>query len=457
MKKNMDIDNTALFPAEAAQPDEPASEDAALFLTAPQNSKALLFGIDTGAYDAERSMQELASLAEANALEPVAEVLQARDKPDPATVMGTGRLAEAKLLAANLEAAVAIFDGELTGSQLRNLEKALGIPVMDRTMLILDIFSSRAVTREGKLQTELATLEYRLPRLAGIGTSLSRQGGGGGGGGGARRGGGEQKLEYDRRYIRSRIALLKRKLADIISRRGETRRTRQKSGVPVVALIGYTNVGKSSLVNALTGSEIGAADMLFATLDPTARKLMLPDGQTAVLIDTVGFVSRLPHNLVEAFKSTLEEAAFADLLIKVCDVSDPESAEQLHVTEEVLAGLGAGGKPELVVYNKCDLVPGMRTFSQAALCVSAHTGEGLPELQEAICRALRERVCRIAVLLPYASLALADVLRNYGAIIKETYKEDGVYYEATLDKTKLHLFQPFLIRQETDMPDSPLP
>lgn len=408
---------------------------------------ALLFGLDTGAYDAERSMQELAALAEANGMLPVAEILQKRNAPATGTVLGQGRLAEAKEIAQNLGATIAIFDGELSGSQIRNLEDRLSIAVMDRTMLILEIFSSRAVTREGKTQTELATLEYRLPRLSGLGTSLSRQGGGGGGGGGARRGGGETKLEYDRRYIRSRIVMLKKRLALMQARRDENRRARGKSDIPVVAFVGYTNVGKSSLVNALTGSDIGAQDMLFATLDPTARRLDLPDGQTAVLIDTVGFVSRLPHNLVEAFKSTLEEAAYADLLIKVCDAADPEASHQLQVTDEVLAELGAAGTHHLTVYNKCDLAPGFTPPDPAAIAVSAHTGHGLDVLQQQICRQLAHRVRQVKVLLPYNQLNLAEVLRSHGAVRLEEYREDGVYYEASVETTKAHLFQPYLFLQ----------
>ena len=444
-----DKENTRFFPDEDLMRQweeewQQAEDSITLQVNALPPVKVLLFAIDTGAYDAERSLQELAALAEANHMLPVAEVSQKRPRPDKATVIGTGRLAEAALLAQNLDAEMAVYDGELTGSQLRNIEKALEIPVIDRTLLILEIFASRATTHEGKLQTELATLEYRLPRLAGLGASLSRQGGGGGGGGGARRGGGEQKLEYDRRYIRSRISFLKRKLAQTVGRRDETRRTRQKSGAPVIALVGYTNVGKSSLINSLTGSEIGVADMLFATLDPTARKWQLPDGQTAILTDTVGFVSRLPHKLVDAFKSTLEEAAYADLLLKVCDAADPESAEQLRVTDEVLESLGCKDKPQLLVYNKCDLAPEALPFDAAALRVSAKTGEGLPQLRQAVCALLAQRTAHIQVLLPYDKLSLSDTLRSYGHIEAEEYRDNGVYFRATLEKTKLYLFEPYL-------------
>ena len=248
-------------------------------MTETQNStapvKALLFGLDLGEYDMEKSMEELAALAEAAGMEAVAEVVQKRAAPEAATYLGEGRLAEGRLLCRNLGAQCAIFDAELSGSQIRNLEEFLEVEVLDRTMLILEIFARRAVTSEGKLQTELALLRYRLPRLAGLGQSLSRQGGGGGGGTGARRGAGESKLEYDRRHVRRRIEALSERLAEVSRRREQARRSRQKSGVPVVALVGYTNVGKSSLLNRMCGAGVLEADMLFATLDPTARQLTL--------------------------------------------------------------------------------------------------------------------------------------------------------------------------------------
>ncbi len=404
----------------------------------------MLLGLDTGAYDAERSMEELAALAEANDMEPVAQLLQKRRAPDSATALGTGRLEEAKQLAENLGAQSAVYDGELSGSQLRNLSEALGLPVMDRTLLILAIFKNRAVSREGKTQTELATLEYRLPRLLGLGQVLSRQGGGGGGGGGARRGGGETQLEYDRRYIRHRITVLKKRLNAMRARREETRRSREKRAVPLIALVGYTNVGKSSLLNALTGSEIAAKDRLFETLDPTARQLQLPSGQEAILIDTVGFVSRLPHNLVEAFKSTLEEARYADLLLKVCDASDPGAPQQLAVTDEVLASLGAKGEA-LTVYNKCDRLPALQPLDPTALAVSAVTGQGLPELLAAIAKALENRVRPVSICLPYNQMALADVLRRHGNVTKEEFRPEGVYLEGQVEMQYLHRLAPFFV------------
>ena len=258
-------------------------------------------------------------------------------------------------------------------------------------MLILEIFRSRAVTNEGKLQTELALLRYRLPRLQGLGEALSRQGGGGGGRGGARRGAGETKLELDRRHVHARIDALAEKLAEMEKRRGESRKARAKTGMPVVSLVGYTNVGKSSLMNALCGPSVAEADMLFATLDPTSRKLILPSGMAVLLVDTVGFVSRLPHNLVEAFKSTLEEAAWSDVIIRVADAGDEQREEQLAVTDEVLDGLDCADIPRLTVYNKCDK-PGAMSFDPDILLTSAKTGYGLDTLLAKLDEVLSDRV-----------------------------------------------------------------
>ncbi len=407
--------------------------------------KVVLFAADCGEYDMERSMEELAALAQANGMQAVAQVIQKREHPEAATYLGEGRLEEGRLLCENLGAECAIFDAELSGSQIRNLEQLLQVQVIDRTMLILEIFASRAVTNEGKLQTELATLQYRLPRLAGLGASLSRQGGGGGGGAGARRGAGESKLEYDRRHVRRRIDALRERLQEMERRRAETRRSRLKSGVPVIALVGYTNVGKSSLLNRLCGAQVVEADMLFATLDPTARKLTLPSGLASVAVDTVGFVSRLPHNLVQAFKSTLEEAAFADVILKVCDASDPEAASQLAVTDEVLQELGCGEIPQIVVYNKCDRVENAALFDTAAVRTSARTGEGLEELLKRIDAVLGDRVRHISVLLPYDKLGQAVTMREKGTVIAEEYREQGLFLEGIVKTSDLHRYEPYLI------------
>lgn len=406
--------------------------------------RVVLLALDQGRFDAVRSLEELEALAEANGMEVAATVTQKRSTPEAGTLLGEGKVAEARLVCMNTEAECAIFDGELTGSQIRNLSAALQVEVIDRTMLILEIFRARATTNEGKLQTELATLRYQLPRLQGLGESLSRQGGGGGGGGGARRGAGETKTELDRRHLHHRIEHLEGRLKELEKRRGETRRSRRKNNVPVIALVGYTNVGKSSLMNALCGAEIFEADMLFATLDPTARKLVLPSGLTVILVDTVGFVSRLPHHLVDAFKSTLEEAAFADVILKVADASDPQAMEQLAVTDEVLDSLQCGDIPQLVLYNKCDR-PGAVAFDPSVLLTSAKTGRGLPELLARLDEVLAHRVRSIEVLLPYDKLALADILRSRGSVAEEEYRENGVYYRGTVKIDDLHRFEPYLV------------
>ena len=404
----------------------------------------VLLALDQGRYDMARSLDELRALADANGMDAVAEVVQKRATPEAATLLGEGKVAEARLVCQNVNAAAAIFDGELTGSQIRNLSAALQVEVLDRTMLILEIFRARATTNEGKLQTELATLKYRMPRLQGLGEALSRQGGGGGGGGGARRGAGETKLELDRRYLRNRIEKLESRLKELEKRRGETRRARQKNGVPVISLVGYTNVGKSSLTNALCGAEIFEADMLFATLDPTARKCTLPSGLQVILVDTVGFVSRLPHDLVDAFKSTLEEAACSDIILKIADASDSEAAEQLSVTDEVLNDLGCGDIPQVTVYNKCDRT-GVAPYDPDVLLVSAKTGYGLDSLLAKIDEILAHRVRTIEVLLPYDKLALADVFRTRGSVLAEEYRENGVYYKATVKVDDLHRFEAYLL------------
>ena len=404
----------------------------------------VLLALDQGKYDMARSLDELRALADANGMDAVAEVVQKRATPEAATLLGEGKVAEARLVCQNVNAAAAIFDGELTGSQIRNLSAALQVEVLDRTMLILEIFRARATTNEGKLQTELALLRYRLPRLQGMGESLSRQGGGGGGGGGARRGAGETKLELDRRHVHARIDALAEKLAEMEKRRGESRKARAKTGMPVVSLVGYTNVGKSSLMNALCGPSVAEADMLFATLDPTSRKLVLPSGMAVLLVDTVGFVSRLPHNLVEAFKSTLEEAAWSDVIVRVADAGDDQREEQLAVTDEVLDGLDCADIPRLTVYNKCDK-PNALNFDPDILLTSAKTGYGLDALLKKLDELLSDRVHTIRVLLPYDKLGLAAPMRERGSVQLEEYREDGLYLEGIVKTEDLHCFEGFLV------------
>ncbi|MEF9975743.1 MAG: GTPase HflX [Oscillospiraceae bacterium] len=413
-------------------------------MTQDSRINAVLFAVDCGEYDMQSSISELSALADANNIDAVAEIIQKRDAPDAATYIGEGRAEEGRMYCINLEAEIAIFDAELSGSQIRNLEEVLGVRVIDRTMLILEIFAKRAVSNEGKLQTELAELRYRLPRLAGLGASMSRQGGGGGGGGGARRGAGESRLEYDKRHIKRRIEALEERLEEMEKRRGETRKAREKSGVPIIALVGYTNVGKSSLLNKLCGADTMAADMLFATLDPTVRKLTLPSGLACVAVDTVGFVSRLPHGLVNAFKSTLEEAAYADIILKICDASDEKSHDQQIVTDAVLAELHCEDIPQITVYNKCDKL-NAALFNSEAMLTSAVTGEGLCELLAAVDKLLSDRVRRISILLPYDKLSLAAPMRTRGTVLCEEYRDDGVYFEGIVKAMDLHLYNEFLV------------
>ena len=404
----------------------------------------LLLALDQGEWDCERSLKEMAALCEANHMNAVGEVVQKRSTPETGTVLGSGKLEEARAAVEALGAECAVFDGELTGSQIRNISAALGVEVIDRTMLILEIFRSRAVTNEGKLQTELALLRYRLPRLQGMGESMSRQGGGGGGGGGARRGAGETKLELDRRHVHARIDALAEKLAEMEKRRSESRKARAKTEMPVVSLVGYTNVGKSSLMNALCGPSVAEADMLFATLDPTSRKLVLPSGMAVLLVDTVGFVSRLPHNLVEAFKSTLEEAAWSDVIVRVADAADPLREEQLDVTDEVLDTLDCADIPRLTVYNKCDK-SGAISFDPDILLTSAKTGYGLPQLLEKLDHLLSDRVRTIRVLLPYDKLGLAAPMRERGSVQTEEYRPEGLYLEGIVKREDLHHYEGYLV------------
>ena len=369
-------------------------------------TKVILLALDQGLWDCERSLAELSALCEANHMEAVAQVTQKRQTPETGIVLGSGKLEEASLAAETLGAECAVFDGELTGSQIRNISNALGgLEVIDRTMLILEIFRSRAVTNEGKLQTELALLRYRLPRLQGMGEALSRQGGGGGGGGGARRGAGETKLELDRRHVH---AASMRWLKSWPNGKAPGRepqgpcQDRDAGGQPCRL---YQR-GQIQPDECSVRPSVAEADMLFATLDPTSRKLILPSGMAVLLVDTVGFVSRLPHNLVEAFKSTLEEAAWSDVIIRVADAGDEQREEQLAVTDDVLDGLDCADIPRLTVYNKCDK-PGAMSFDPDILLTSAKTGYGLDTLLAKLDEVLSDRVHTLKVLLPYDKLGLA--------------------------------------------------
>ena len=392
-------------------------------------TRAILIGADTGEYDAESSMDELSELAKTAGAEELARVLQKREAYEPATVIGEGKLAEVKELCGSLGAELLIFDCELTASQIRNVEDETDVRVIDRTMLILDIFAGRAVSREGKLQVELAQLKYRLPRLMGIGASLSRLGGGIG-----TRGPGETQLETDRRHIRRRIDKLSAELKELEERRGFTRTRRKKDSVQVGAIVGYTNAGKSTLLNLLTGAGVLAEDKLFATLDPTARSIELPDGRSLLLIDTVGLIRRLPHHLVEAFKSTLEEAASADIIIHVCDAADPEAAEKAEVTLRTLADLGAAEIPVVTVLNKCDLLAEHIPENSTTVKISAKNSQGIDRLLQVIAANLPETAKRMKLLLPYDKAGYTAKLRENGKVFSEEYTENGVLVDALVDQ-----------------------
>lgn len=395
-------------------------------------TRAILVGADTGEYDCEASMDELRELAKTAGAEEIARVIQKRDAYVSATVIGEGKLAEVKELCGTLDAELIIFDCELTASQIRNVEDETDVRVIDRTMLILDIFAGRAVSREGKLQVELAQLRYRLPRLMGIGASLSRLGGGIG-----TRGPGETQLETDRRHIRRRIDKLSEELKELEERRGYQRARRKKDSVQVGAIVGYTNAGKSTLLNLLTGADVLAEDKLFATLDPTSRAIELPDGRSLMIVDTVGLIRRLPHHLVEAFKSTLEEAACADIIIHVCDVSDPEAAEKADVTLKTLAELGAAEIPVVTVLNKCDKLEEDIPVDDTTVKISALKGEGIDRLLKVIAANLPETAQRMKLLLPYDKAGLSAVIRENGKVFSEEYTESGIVIDALVDKMNI--------------------
>lgn len=391
---------------------------------------AVLVGIDTGLYDAEVSLDELEELARTAGAVVAAKIIQKRDKPDTATYVGSGRLEEIKDFTEANDVDLLIFDGELTPSQQRNIEDETDVRVIDRTTLILDIFAARARSNEGKIQVELAQLKYSLPRLGGKGTQMSRLGGGIG-----TRGPGESKLESDRRHIRRRIQSLQEELVQIAKRRENLRTRREKDGVETVAIVGYTNAGKSTLMNTLTNAGVLAENKLFATLDPTSRALTLPDGRTVMLIDTVGLVRRLPHQLVDAFRSTLEEAANATVILNICDASDEHCTEHLNVTMNLLAALGCADKPIISVLNKCDLCGGSFVLPAQGefVMISAKTGEGLGNLLAKIQLSLPLTRKKAELLIPYSDGGLVNYIREEGVMLKEDYRPDGIYVKAVVD------------------------
>lgn len=407
-----------------------------------QIQSALLVSVDTGDYDAQSSLLELAELTKSAGAEPVSTMTQKREKINKATCVGSGRLLEiAEFCKAN-EIDLIIFDRELSPSQIRNIEEKVEARVIDRTMLILDIFAQRAKSKEGKLQVELAQLQYMLPRLTGKGIELSRLGGGIG-----TRGPGESKLETDRRHIRRKMENIREQLADVDKHREQILKRREKDGVISVAIVGYTNAGKSTLMNYLTDAGVLAQDKLFATLDLTSRALKLPSGVTVMLTDTVGLVRRLPHHLVKAFKSTLAETANADIILNICDASSDEAQLHLEVTKELLESLGAKDSPIIPVLNKCDLVTGIDeiTMIGSAIRISAKSGKGIDELLEVIDENLPVKVKRVTLLIPFTDTGKVAQIRKYGTLLSEEFTENGTKIEAIIEVDLMHKVEDYII------------
>lgn len=392
--------------------------------------RVILVGVQQAAGDdTEESVRELGDLAQTAGAQAVASVIQKREKIHPGTYIGKGKLDEVRALLWETEATGIICDDELSPAQLNNLQSELDCKVMDRTLLILDIFARHATSSEGKLQVELAQLRYRAARLAGLGSSLSRLGGGIG-----TRGPGEKKLEMDRRLIRTRISHLKRELEEVIRHRELIRSQRRRAQQKIVALVGYTSVGKSAIFRTLTGADVLEDAKLFATLDTTTRGIRLSGSQEVLLTDTVGFIRKLPHHLVEAFKSTLEEVCCADILIHVVDSSSSQMEAQMQVVYETLHELSADGKPVITVFNKQDLLTERQSFrdfrAERSILSSAHTGQGLEELKDAVSDVLRSQKIYIERLYPYEKAGLIQLIRKKGELIEEKYQEDGIFVRA---------------------------
>lgn len=411
-----------------------------MFENEEKKERAILSGVHTASGDiftdtTNETIEELKELARTAGVEVVGVLVQNRQSPDPGTYIGDGKLEEIRLMAEEQNADTVIFDDDLSPVQVRNISDALNLKVIDRTMLILDIFASRAITKEGKIQVELAQLRYMLPRLVGMGSVLSRLGGGIG-----TRGPGETKLETDRRHIRRKIDSLAEELREIAAHRELLRSRRKKDGRITVALVGYTNAGKSSLLNFLTDANVLAENKLFATLDPTARSLTLSDNREITLVDTVGFIRKLPHHLIKAFKSTLEEARFSDVLIHVTDASNPEMENHIKVVNSILEELDAQGKPVLAVFNKLDLVenpllvPKNMDGAMRTVSVSLKEGTGTEALLEALEDVVPGKKQRVSLLIPYTEGALLSSLHTDQLVLEEEYTEEGTKIVALIDE-----------------------
>ncbi len=411
------------------------------------NSNAILVGIAERGYDVaecDRSLDELERLLDTAGGSSVARVIQVKDTFDPRTCIGSGKVKEVSELCQNLNVKLVIFDFELSPAQIRNLENDIGndVSVIDRSMLILDIFALHAVSGEGKLQVELAQLKYSAPRLIGKGKALSRLGGGIG-----TRGPGETKLESDRRHLKEKVVALEKRLAEMEHNRLVMRSQRDKSGIPKIALVGYTNAGKSTLLNKLTDAGVLSEDKLFATLDPTTRKFELPSGESILLTDTVGFIRKLPHHLVKAFKSTLDEVVFADILLLVSDINDPEVPEHIEVTKNVIDELGASDKPVIFVYNKCDLLEEKDLVSSDpnTVIVSGVTGYGIDRLLSMITAEIQKCKKKYKLLLPYSEQGKLSSMYNSYTVENVEYLDNGVYVEVILDGKGKGLYDKYIV------------
>ena len=407
---------------------------AQIYETDEEIERVLLIGVALDDNDeAESSLDELAELAKTAGAVTVGRLIQPREYFHPATYIGKGKLEEVRLMADELDATGIICDDELTPAQLRNLEDVLNLKIMDRTMVILDIFASRANTSEGKIQVEMAQLKYRMTRLSGLGTTLSRLGGGIG-----TRGPGEKKIETDRRLIRDRISRLNAQLKEIENHREIQRQKRSDSTIPVAAIVGYTNAGKSTLLNKLTNAGVLSEDKLFATLDPATRVLKLPNTDKVLLTDTVGFIRKLPHNLIEAFKSTLEEAKYADIIIHVVDSVHPDMDRQIAAVYETLDELQVGDKPVITLFNKTDLYGNVDFLNyiraKCSMRVSAKTGEGIDEFLDELGKILRENRIHINRCFKYQDAGRIQLIREFGTLISEEYTQDGIEVEAYVPK-----------------------
>ena len=399
-----------------------------------KQERAVLVGLNAACFTAaqtatDETLEELEALLETAGGFCTGKILQNRPNPDPHSFIGEGKAQEVRMLAEFTEATMGVFDTELSPSNIRALEEIIGLPVLDRSALILDIFAQRAKTKEGRLQVELAQYQYLLPRLSGMGASLSRQGGGIG-----TRGPGETKLETDRRHIRERISRLQSELEQVRQVRSVQRERRMKNSVPVVAIVGYTNAGKSTLLNHLTGAGIPANNRLFDTLDTTSRQLTVSDNLDVILSDTVGFIAKLPHHLVDAFRATLEELQYADLLLHVIDASDPNREEHIEVVDRLIAQLAKPGTPVLRCYNKSELVEKTEIpIGEDVVAISARHGYGMDALLRAIERALVSQLHRITVTIPYSMGGLVDTLHNNAQVLSAEYTGDGIVMETIVD------------------------